>query len=277
MARRFMSFVDGSHLFQVLRQLGLKVEDYDQLYRFIFAQAFEQLQRTSLQSKQEHARLLRVYWYVVGAIDQWKLDDPKAQKHLSDRFDRDLEIRPLWLNTVARSLADAGKPVTDPKALTAEAWQACLLDIRAWYEKKQRNLESMNRFFHAVEVNTEFIQLARVGRWKIDLLHKSSVEKGVDTHLVADMIGFADAYDVALLFSGDTDGLASLAHVKRLGKQVGLVELLRGSRPQVKGRVTSSALKLESDFVIPIYEAELVDRKIATRTGPSETDSPFQL
>jgi uncharacterized LabA/DUF88 family protein len=269
-----MTFVDGSNLFGTFRHLGIKIDDYDKLYQFIFAQAYDQLQRTALpKDNPENARLLRVYWYVVGAIDQWKLDDPKAQKHLSERFDRDLDVRPLWLNSVATSLSEAGKPVTDPKALTTEAWQACLTDFRAWYEKKQRNLESMNRFFHAVEVNTEFIEICRVGRWKVDFLHKAVEEKGVDTSLAVDMVGLADTYDTALLITGDADGLPSLAHVKRKGKQVGVVEFHRGPRPEVKGRVVSTALKLAADFVVDIYEAELVDRKIATRGAmPSDHD-----
>jgi len=48
------------------------------------------------------------------------------------------------------------------------------------------------------------------------------VEKGVDVALVTDMLGFAfkNAYDVAILVSGDEDYVGAVDEIKRVGKKV---------------------------------------------------------
>lgn len=53
------------------------------------------------------------------------------------------------------------------------------------------------------------------------------VEKGVDTHIVIDMLSFAfkDTYDTAILVSGDEDFVTVVERVKELGKHVEVANL----------------------------------------------------
>ena len=57
-------------------------------------------------------------------------------------------------------------------------------------------------------------------------------EKGVDIQLAVDMLYYAtvpDAYDVALLLTGDKDFLPALIRCRQKGKRVGLVSMRTGS------------------------------------------------
>jgi uncharacterized LabA/DUF88 family protein len=80
---------------------------------------------------------------------------------------------------------------------------------------------------------TDFIEIRRIGNWKVDFLHKSIGEKGVDTSISVDMVTMLPAYDVALLISGDADGIPSVKYVKNSGRQVGAVEFLKGYPPEI--------------------------------------------
>lgn len=53
------------------------------------------------------------------------------------------------------------------------------------------------------------------------------VEKGVDTHIVIDMLTFAfkDTYDTAILVSGDEDFMVVVEKIKELGKHVEVANL----------------------------------------------------
>src|SRR3712207_8832405 len=51
-------------------------------------------------------------------------------------------------------------------------------------------------------------------RSKVDLLHHTLNEKGLDTSLAVDMVALQDTYDVALLISGDADGIPGINYVK---------------------------------------------------------------
>ncbi len=53
------------------------------------------------------------------------------------------------------------------------------------------------------------------------------VEKGVDTHIVIDMLTFAfkDTYDTAIIVSGDEDFVTAVERVKELGKHVEVANL----------------------------------------------------
>lgn len=208
--------------------------------------------------------MVRVYWYVVGTIDEWKLSDPKAQAYLRREFDADREIRPLWLKTAGQSLNEKGK-AHDPQAVADEAWALCFRDFSGWYERKIQYLDGMRRFHYAVESSTDFIEIRRVGHWKVNFLHKTLEEKGVDTSFAVGMATMLPAYDVALLISGDADGIPSVNYVKNSGKQVGAVEFLKGYPPEERAKNLSAKLKIVADFVAPIYEMNLVRDGLAQK------------
>lgn len=257
MTHRFLMFVDGSNLFGVGKHLDVEFNDYDSLFRYLFESSLKEWQVSFRSGATPAAQLVRVYWYVVGSIDEWDLSDPKAQAHLRRQFDQDREVRPLWLKQAAQSLTEKGSE-TQPAAVADEAWALCFRDFEDWYKRKQEILEGMNRFHYAVEASTDFIEIRRVGHWKVDFLHKALFEKGVDTSFAVDMATMLDAYDVALLISGDADGIPSVKYVKNSGRQVGAVEFLKGYPPEQRAKNLSSKLKTVADFVSPIYEMDLV-------------------
>ena len=91
-------------------------------------------------------------------------------------------------------------------------------------------------------------------------------EKGLDTSLAVDMVALQENYDVAVVVSGDADSIPSIRHLKSRNKHIADVEFISGSPPETKGRTFSSRLKEHADFVIRIYETELVRLKLARRT-----------
>ena len=102
----------------------------------------------------------------------------------------------------------------------------------------------------------------------MNFLHKWVEEKGLDTSLAVDMVALQDNYDVAVVMSGDADGIPSICHMKSRDKHIAAVEFVNGSPPENKGRLFSSRLKEHADSVIRIYETELLRLKIGTRPTP---------
>ena len=82
------------------------------------------------------------------------------------------------------------------------------------------------------------------------------------------MVALQDNYDVAVVMSGDADNIPSIRHMKGRGKHIAAVEFVNGSPPESKGRSFSSRLKEHADFVIQIYETELLRLKIGNRPKP---------
>src|SRR5262249_51763 len=235
MSDRYVMFVDGSNLFGVGKHLQLEFDDYEKLFRYIFIKCVDDRNFSFLKPDSNDAQLVRVYWYVVGSIDDWDLSNPKAQVHLQRLFDSDREIRPIWMKAAVQSLREAGKPVTQ-QTIADEAWALCFRDFQDWYLRKKEILEGMSRFHYAVESSTDFIEIRRVGHWKVDFLHKSLEEKRLDTSFAVDMVSMLPSYDVAILVSGDADGIPSVAHVKNSGRHVGAIEFLKGYPPEARAK-----------------------------------------
>lgn len=105
----------------------------------------------------------------------------------------------------------------------------------------------------------------------MNFVRKYLEEKGLDTTLAVDMIAYEDNYDVALVVSGDADSVPSIRYVKTKNKLVGAVEFVNGSPPEARGRNFSSRLKEHADFVLRVYETELLRHKLARRPSPSTT------
>ena len=91
------------------------------------------------------------------------------------------------------------------------------------------------------------------------------MEKGLDTRLAVDMVTQIQHYDVAVLVSGDADAIPSLNHIKREGKQVCVIEFIKGYPPEFRGRQSSSRLKVAADFVAQIYEMDLVRQNLVKK------------
>jgi uncharacterized LabA/DUF88 family protein len=254
---RFAIFVDGSNLFGSLKRLNLQVADYSEFFIHILKNSLEEWKSSVFSGSTSGARLSRVLWYEVGSIDDWDLASPKAQAQLKEWFDVDSELKKIYMPIAAGKLPGASQ---DKIAL--EAWSICFNETKAWYVAKRVQLDGMKRFHFGVSASSDFIDIIESGHWKIDLLSRSMTEKGIDTSLAVDMVTLADTYDVALVVSGDADSIPSIQHVKRAGKHVGVVELIKGYPPEKKGRQFSSKLKIAADFVVRVYEMDLVRSKI---------------
>ena len=133
---------------------------------------------------------------------------------------------------------------------------------------KRRALERKKRFYHGVQAATDFVEIRQEGHWKVDLLHHTLNEKGLDTSLAVDMVALQDTYDIALLISGDADGIPGINYVKGRSKHVGVAEFRRGSPADFPAKGASSRLKIAADFVVQVYEADLIRRNLAYRAEP---------
>ena len=208
--QRFVTFVDGSNLDGVLKHLNLRVDDYGSFYRHVFEQSVHYWGRTFADgSPWPTAQHSRIYWYVVGKMDEWDLSDPKAEARLRSRFELNPRLRDSYIEDALRRNPDL--PV---ERRMDEAWSYCFAETREWYDGKRRALERKKRFYHGVQAATDFVEIRQEGHWKVDLLHHTLNEKGLDTSLAVDMVALQDTYDVALLISGDADGIPGITYVK---------------------------------------------------------------
>ena len=263
--QRFITFVDGSNLDGVLKHLSIRVDDYGAFYRHIFEQSVHYWGRTFAENAPwESAQHSRIYWYVVGKMDEWDLDDPKPVSRLRSRFEANPRMRDSWLDELKHR-----RPDVPQERRLDEAWNLCFAETREWYDNKRRALERKKRFYHGVQSATDFVEIRQEGHWKVDLLNHTLNEKGLDTSLAVDMVALGDTYDVALVITGDADGIPGINYVKGRSKHVGVVEFRRGAAADALGnKGSSSRLKLAADFVVQIFEADLTRRGLAYRSEP---------
>src|SRR5579883_2921196 len=130
MMLRFVTFVDGSNLDGVLKHLNLRVDDYGAFYRHVFEQSVHYWGRTFAQGATwPTAQHSRIYWYVVGKMDEWDLSDPKAEARLRTRFEMNPRLRDAYLE-------DAGRrnPDVPLERRIEDAWNLCFGETREWYE-----------------------------------------------------------------------------------------------------------------------------------------------
>ncbi|MDO9081799.1 MAG: NYN domain-containing protein [Humidesulfovibrio sp.] len=251
--QRFALFVDGSNLYGSLRTMNLEINNYSQLYAHMYREAVKTWHEVTLQDAPARAQLRRVYWYAVGGIDDWDLQNPQSRTALRSAFVRDQEIRALWMARVATA-----NPEASEQKLEETAWQACSADFRDWYQQKIRALDGMRRFYAGVRASSDLIDIREAGHWKVNFLHKWVEEKGLDTALAVDMVALQDNYDVAIVVSGDADAIPSIRHLKERGKHIAAVEFVGGGASDSRGRAFSSRLKVHADFVLRIHEADIV-------------------
>jgi uncharacterized LabA/DUF88 family protein len=258
--QRFAFFVDGSNLFGSLKGMGVEVDDYECFFGHLYDEAQRQWRQVTGAGSSASTVLQRVYWYQVGSIDDWNLDDAQAQAYLKERFDENKTIKAGFMATAGKLLP--GKSQAD---VALKAWALCFDDFRAWYDGRRTTVERMKRFHHGVRTSTDLIDILEVGHLKVDFFSHSCEEKGLDTRLAVDMVALESNYDVAVVVSGDADSIPSIELMKRRGKHVGAVEFVRGYPPEQRGRGFSSKIKLHADFVTRIYEMGLVSKNIVRK------------
>ena len=134
-------------------------------------------------------------------MDEWDLNDPKAEARLRARFEMNPRLRDAYIEDASRR-----NPDLPLDRRIDEAWNLCFNETREWYEGKRRALERKKRFYHGVQAATDFVEIRQEGHWKVDLLHHTVNEKGLDTSLAVDMVALQETYDIALLISGTPTG-----------------------------------------------------------------------
>jgi uncharacterized LabA/DUF88 family protein len=255
---RFVTFVDGSSLAGMLRRASLRVDNYEPLFRHIF-QSAAKAWRTTFDGPSAPVQLHRVKWYEVGSLDEWNLDDQKAQLVLRDVFERDPDSKRFYI-----ALASQKSPHRSRSELAHDAWSLCFTDVRRWYEERRDLVEGFRRFHYAIRSATDFIDVVECGHWKLDLIHRQVVEKGLDTRLAVDLVTLLDTYEVALLVPGDTD-VPSVDHVQAKGRHVGVVEFIGGNGREKKGTQPLSRLRIAADFVVQVHETDLISSGLAKK------------
>ena len=267
---RFVTFVDGSNLDGVLKHLNLRVDDYGSFYRHVFEQSVQYWGRTFADGcPWPSAQHSRIYWYVVGKMDEWDLNDPKAEARLrQDRFELNPRLRDSYLEDI--SSPPSRTPPRPPR--NEEAWNLCFArDPRVVREQAAGGSERKKRFYHGVQAATDFVvEIRQEGHWKVDLLHHTLNEKGLDTSLAVDMV-------------------AAPGHVRHRHPDLGRRRRHRDQLRQGAARSTSGSpssrrgatrptsrpkgprrphLKIAADFVVQVYEADLIRRNLAYRAEP---------
>jgi uncharacterized LabA/DUF88 family protein len=263
---RFAIFVDGSNLFGTMKHMNARVPYYQTFFEYIFCKSVESWKSSLYAEPLPPMELRRVYWYAVGQMDDWNLADPKAQAYLKEQFDQNRTVKAAFMAEAGKKLAGQAQ---DKVAL--EAWSLCFNEFKEWYEKKWKILEGMRRFHFGVQRDCDFIEIITSARWKVEFFSKSVSEKGLDTALAVDMVTMLDNYDVAIVISGDADMIPSINYVKAHNKSVGVVEFLEGYPPKDRGKQSSSHLKIAADFMVRIYEMDLVQKKLAEK-GSQDVD-----
>lgn len=259
MADRFMMFIDGSNLHGVSLTLELKFPVYGTLIQHLFKASTAQWQHSFVgQEGATPARFIRAYYYGVGSIDEWDFDDPTTIRVLRSLFDKNRKVSDFWQTLAQQDSTDnqfnAG--------IHEQAWNLFLGETRRWYNAKLESFDGNQRFLHSLESNTDFIEVNRDGHWKLDLLNHTAHEKGVDTGFSVDMVTMTAAYDVAILVSGDSDGIPAIRNVKRDGRQVGVIDFYQEDAPDRRGPNLSKALRREVDFITSVSDTELLAENV---------------
>ena len=227
---RFVTFVDGSNLDGVLKHLNLRVDDYGAFYRHVFEQSVHYWGRTFAEgSPLAHRPALADLLVRRRQDGRVGPERPQGRGPAAEPV-RDEPAAPR--QPTSRTSA-GGMPDLPADRRIEEAWNLCFTETREWYESKRRALERKKRFYHGVQAATDFVEIRQEGHWKVDLLHHTVNEKGLDTSLAVDMVALQDTYDIALLISGDADGIPG--HQLRQGP----VQARRRRRvpPRVAGRL----------------------------------------
>jgi uncharacterized LabA/DUF88 family protein len=260
MFQRVNLFIDGSNLIGSLNKIQLDINDYSKLFSHIIKESSVRWGESFIINPNIPIQLSKTYWYVVGSIDDLDFSQSAFIDILKKQFHEDKELFRLYMKE-----AGAANPTKSQLEIEDIAWDSLFNDSNEWYERKKESVNNSKKFHHAVQSNYCFIDMVQCGHLKVDFIHRKVEEKGVDTSFSVDMVTLLNNYDIALLISGDADSIPSIKYLKSKGKHVGLVEFIHGSPPASKGKQTSGALKSIVDFVIPIYETDLLKDKIAEK------------
>ena len=172
------------------------------------------------------SRLVRAYWYVVGAIDPWP-DLPKMSRNPeSGEHHYDLKQLDVWRTRNAegiRNLVQYMGELPTPKKFSAkrEGVEAILEELRWRKNAKEKEFAGQAKLQRAIVRKHRSIQFRRSGGIGYNLFTKRyGAEKTTDVNLAVDMVMLRNTYDIAVIVSGDQDFVPAAEAAKNLGKTV---------------------------------------------------------
>lgn len=113
-----------------------------------------------------------------------------------------------------------------------------------YIQKQERNLKGQKNLFKELENNP----LIEIKHTPLKQSNGEVYQKGVDVLLATDLIHLAhtDAYDIAIVLSGDTDLIEAIKLVKSLGKTVIIISYHNSEKPKLSN---ISDLMKEGKFI----------------------------
>jgi len=130
---------------------------------------------------------------------------------------------------------------------------------RQWYDAESLRLQKLHDEVHnRIAIENDLVDFRYSGVLRVNpYTQERSEEKGVDVGLAVDLVTQVDAYDVAVLVSGDYDFAEAIRYVKHAGKQVHLLTIEPGTPTELRGQAWG--LRVLVDLVTPIFESEIKD------------------
>ena len=219
MLMRTYVFIDGENLrgaikgvFPQFRGKYLPPADWGEFFRRI-------VEKAQMPDKID-AVLLKSYWYVVADVDTHpRLPYPDNPEKMMEWKNTNQSRIDSCLHEINQSKSDDKKvSVSTPESLKSFVKQL---------DDKKRKIEREFRGYRvvqsAIEHQCKSLQFRRSGYIGFDLLDKGGKlgrEKTTDVNLALDMLLLKDAYDIAIIVSGDQDFLPAVRAAQAAGKIV---------------------------------------------------------
>lgn len=251
-------FVDGANLVGSLKKINIKINDYQAFFKHIFEEASNIVTTLSLHNNLTFI-MTRAYMYQLGSMDDLDFNNSNLLDYLNKAFE-DNPVKNFYMETVGRE-----NPTLSQSEKKERAFASFVEYISKWYKSKKDTLEGIKSFNYSVQSSTDFIEVIECGHWRVDAVNCSVEEKGIDVAFSVDVATKIHQYDIGLLITGDADTIPAISYAKNNGKIIGVVDFIKGSPPESKGRQSSKRLLNVADFVYPIYETTLLSKKIGHR------------
>ena len=219
MLMRTYVFIDGENLrgaikgvFPQFRGKYLPPADWGEFFRRI-------VEKAQMPDKID-AVLLKSYWYVVADVDTHPrlphLDNPEKMMEWKNTNQSRIDS---CLHEINQSKSDDNKvSVSTPESL--KSFVKRLDDKKRKIEREFRGYRVVQS---AIEHQCKSLQFRRSGYIGFDLLDKGGKlgrEKTTDVNLALDILLLKDAYDIAIIVSGDQDFLPAVRAAQAAGKIV---------------------------------------------------------
>ena len=219
MLMRTYVFIDGENLrgaikgvFPQFRGKYLPPADWGKFFRRIVEKA--------QMPGEIDAVLLKSYWYVVADVDT----HPRLPHR--DNPEKMMEWKNANQSRIDSCLHEINQSKSDDKKVSVSTPESLKSFVKQLDDKKgkiEREFRGYRVVQSAIEHQCRSLQFRRSGYIGFDLLEKKGKlgrEKTTDVNLALDMLLLKDAYDMAIIVSGDQDFLPAVRAAQAAGKIV---------------------------------------------------------